>query len=212
MKIKILQLLILSLSINTACNNNSKSKKEVSETKANASTFYHDIINARAGKDQHIIVNKIIEADKMEDFKGLQYYAPDSNYVVNTFIEFLSPEKKIFKTSTDREPIYYTFCKLNFKLNNTSHTLIAYSTEKENVTDLFIPFKDSTNTLTTYGGGRYLELKYRNEKTNFIVDFNYAFNPYCHYNHTYSCPFVPQENWLNTNILAGEKKLYEGEG
>lgn len=202
-------LLTLLLILTTSCKNNNKQTEITKEvTNINNNTFSQQIIEARKGKDQYIEQANIIEANKVKDFKGLNYFAPDSQYVVNATIKFLTPEKKIFKTSTEREPIYYTFCELTFQLNNASHTLIAYTQEKENVTDLFIPFKDSTNNTSTYGGGRYLELKYRNEKSNFIIDFNYAFNPYCHYNHTYSCPFVPVENWLKTNILAGEKKLY----
>jgi uncharacterized protein (DUF1684 family) len=40
------------------------------------------------------------------------------------------------------------------------------------------------------------------------LDFNYAFNPYCHYNSTFSCPIVPFENHLKVHIFAGEKKLH----
>ncbi len=205
---KILSILVVFFLF--SCNNSIKTESENTEEKptVSQSNFSQQINAARAGKNKYIIEQNIIEADKIKDFKGLNYFEPDSNYVVNAEIKFLNPEKIIFKTATEREPIYYTFCTLTFKLNNATHTLTAYSTEKENVTDLFIPFKDSTNKISTYGGGRYLELKYRNEKSNFIIDFNYAFIPYCHYNKSYSCPFVPAENWLKTSIYAGEKKLY----
>ncbi|HRX00242.1 MAG TPA: DUF1684 domain-containing protein [Cyclobacteriaceae bacterium] len=39
----------------------------------------------------------------------------------------------------------------------------------------------------------------------FEVDFNYAYNPYCAHNPTYSCPLPPRENWLDVPIRAGEK-------
>jgi uncharacterized protein (DUF1684 family) len=38
-----------------------------------------------------------------------------------------------------------------------------------------------------------------------IIDFNYAYNPYCAYNEKYSCPIPPIENHLKIAISAGEK-------
>lgn len=198
-----------------SCNNASNIKTDETENlnlePANVlkSNFANVIVEARKGKDLYFKTAEILELDKLNDFKGLQYFGPDSNFVFNAEIEFLKPEKVLFKTATEREPLYYTFCKLIFIHNQVKHELIAYSDKLENVTDLFIPFKDSTNYTLTYGGGRYLELKYRNEKSNFIIDFNYAFNPYCHYNHSFSCPLVPENNILQTHIFAGERKLYE---
>jgi hypothetical protein len=40
----------------------------------------------------------------------------------------------------------------------------------------------------------------------FLVDFNKAYNPFCAYTDTYSCPLPPRENWLEVEIKAGEKK------
>jgi len=38
-----------------------------------------------------------------------------------------------------------------------------------------------------------------------LVDFNYAYNPYCAYNPQWSCPIPPPENRLAVPIEAGEK-------
>ena len=38
-----------------------------------------------------------------------------------------------------------------------------------------------------------------------ILDFNKAYNPYCAYNETFSCPLTPEENTLTVAILAGAK-------
>jgi uncharacterized protein (DUF1684 family) len=43
--------------------------------------------------------------------------------------------------------------------------------------------------------------------TKVVIDFNFAYNPYCAYNDTYDCPIPPQENHLPIEILAGEKKF-----
>ena len=41
----------------------------------------------------------------------------------------------------------------------------------------------------------------------FLVDFNYAYNPYCAYNPNWSCTIPPSENRLNVAIDAGEKSF-----
>ena len=41
------------------------------------------------------------------------------------------------------------------------------------------------------------------------LDFNYCFNPYCHYTTGYNCPIPPRENYLEIKIEAGEKKFKE---
>jgi uncharacterized protein (DUF1684 family) len=40
-----------------------------------------------------------------------------------------------------------------------------------------------------------------------VVDFNYAYNPYCAHNPEWSCPIPPGENWLTVPIRAGEKSF-----
>jgi len=58
----------------------------------------------------------------------------------------------------------------------------------------------------SYEGGKYLDIEMNPNEKNIVLDFNMAYNPYCAYNSTYSCPLVPQENFLDMKIKAGEKK------
>ena len=77
---------------------------------------------------------------------------------------------------------------------------------------VFLPFRDLTNGEETYGGGRYLldTIKHadlgQTPDGKFILDFNYAYNPSCAYNHHWSCPLAPPENWLPVAVPVGEKK------
>jgi hypothetical protein len=73
---------------------------------------------------------------------------------------------------------------------------------------LFIPFNDRTNGNETYGGGRFLDV-YETGTDTLIIDFNLAYNPYCAYNHKYSCPIPPEANNLELKVKAGEKKFHE---
>ncbi len=40
-----------------------------------------------------------------------------------------------------------------------------------------------------------------------VLEFNYAYNPYCAYNERWSCPLTPFENRLRVPIRAGEKSF-----
>jgi hypothetical protein len=70
----------------------------------------------------------------------------------------------------------------------------------------FIPFVDATAPEETYGAGRYLEPE-EVHRDELLLDFNFAYNPYCAYNDRWSCPFPPPENRLKVRVEAGEKSF-----
>ena len=83
---------------------------------------------------------------------------------------------------------------------------------------LFLPLRDATSGGGTYGGGTYGGGRYlvdtvkgtfgralTGQGDQLIIDFNYAYNPSCAYNDRYACPLAPRENWLPTEICAGEQ-------
>lgn len=72
---------------------------------------------------------------------------------------------------------------------------------------LFVPFRDATSGIETYGAGRYIDLK-ENTSGVYDLDFNRAYNPYCAYNAQFSCPVAPADNTLKVPVRAGEKKYH----
>ena len=68
----------------------------------------------------------------------------------------------------------------------------------------FLPFRDGSAGRETYAVGRYLDPRTRPDGT-LVVDFNYAYNPYCAYSQGWSCPIPPFENVIGTSLEAGEK-------
>jgi uncharacterized protein (DUF1684 family) len=42
-----------------------------------------------------------------------------------------------------------------------------------------------------------------------LIDFNLCYNPYCAYTTGYNCPIPPKENFIDLEIRAGEKLLWE---
>ena len=124
-------------------------------------------------------------------------------------------DEKVFKMKTTgaRLPEYVKYGELTFTIDGKPFKLNLYQnidlTQKEGYEDyLFLPFSDLTCGKQSYIGGRYIDM--RIPKTNTVtIDFNKAYNPYCAYNHKYSCPIVPLENDLNIEVLAGVKKFHD---
>jgi len=115
-------------------------------------------------------------------------------------------------TTTSRRPKYRKYGRLNFVLKNTNISIPLYQnlefvSDSAYATTLFLPFTDLTNEDLTYSGGRYLDLQIHSSDT-LIIDFNLCYQPYCAYNHKYSCPIPPAENFINISITAGVKNGY----
>ena len=149
-----------------------------------------------------------------KDFKGLDFFKFDSTFVVKASLE-RTPDSKWFKmqTTTSRVSDERIYGVLTFELKGQTHQLNIYQGKDLMSTEgfedyLFLPFLDNTNGESTYGGGRYIDMKIPNGNT-VEIDFNRAYNPYCAYNEKYSCPIVPRENYLDIEVRAGVKKFHD---
>ncbi|MCK0160331.1 DUF1684 domain-containing protein [Allomuricauda sp. F6463D] len=147
-----------------------------------------------------------------KDFEGLDFFEPDTTFVVKARFERTPDAKPFFMPSTtDLQTQEVVYGIAHFTLNETKYQLEVYQSldlieEEEFVDYLFLPFLDNTNGVETYGGGRYIDLSIPEGET-LIIDFNKAYNPYCVYNKKYSCPLVPRQNYLRTNVRAGMKNF-----
>ena len=142
-------------------------------------------------------------------FNDLSFFPINPDFKVKAKIEKIeSPSFMELGTSTGEVEKYRKFAYAHFELDGQSHRLLllkkAIGRKKE---PIFTAFADNTSGDTTYGGGRYLDLDFKNA-TSIDLDFNLAYNPYCAYNGSYTCPFPPKENILQVSILAGEKSYY----
>lgn len=96
------------------------------------------------------------------------------------------------------------WAKIEFSVDGATAELTVYKDGTDG--SFFLPFADSTSGDETYGSGRYVEPKAQSD-VSLLVDFNYAYNPYCAYNEEWACPITPAENRLRVPIRAGEKKF-----
>lgn len=147
--------------------------------------------------------------EDLKKFTALPFFEIDEKFKVLASFK-RTPNSKAFqmKTTTDRLPSYVKYGEASFSIDGKEYTLNIYQSEvvskNEYLDYLFLPFTDATNGEDTYGGGRFIDLKIPNGNT-IEIDFNKAYNPYCAYNHSYSCPIPPKENDLNVRIEAGVK-------
>ncbi len=181
-----------------------------------AGDYAKQLRKERARKDKHFRRDddSPIPPAERRAFKGLHYYPADAAYKVPaTFVRDSSQAPFKMKTSTNRLPEYRKYGELHFQLAGKPLVLTVYQNleliKQEKYRDyLFIPFTDETNGHASYGGGRYLD--FRTPATNAVtLDFNQAYNPYCAYGGSYSCPIPPAENTLPLTVEAGEKTYQE---
>ena len=144
-------------------------------------------------------------------FKGHRYYEIDLEYRVEAEIaEFLFKDTIIIPTSAGTEKKFRRYCELTFVIKGKDCKLVAYQRAKKGHENyLFVPFKDLTSGFDSYGGGRYLDLDVPKGQSSVILDFNYAYNPYCAYTTGWFCPIPPEENFLNVEVRAGLMKPEE---
>ena len=191
-------LVLFSLLLILNCENKKRYDKSFTPFQKEMNEFFKDAS-----------ISPLKEKD-LKNFKGLDFFAFDSSYVVNAALT-RTPEEKSFKmkTTTDRLPEYIKYGIVTFDLFNKSYSLNIYRNldiiNNEGYQDyLFLPFLDDTNGFESYGGGRYIDLDIP-KGDNLVIDFNSAYNPYCVYDEKYSCPIVPRDNYLSIKINAGVK-------
>jgi uncharacterized protein (DUF1684 family) len=146
--------------------------------------------------------------EKASTFKGHEFFEIDLDYRVQATFEAM-PQQAAFTmpTTGPRKPEYRKFGTLKFQIKGADYELTLYQNigfiNNPVYKDyLFLPFTDLTNGVETYGGGRYIDFRIPKSKI-VTLDFNQAYNPYCAYTSGYSCPIVPKENHLETEIRGG---------
>lgn len=160
----------------------------------------------RAGKDAMFRSDDSpLPAEDRAAFSGLTYFPYDSTRTYLVSLEpILEPDTLRMSTTTGGLRAYVRFGRLTFRdQQGRPHHLTAYR-PADGADYLFVPFYDATNRTDTYGGGRYLELP-ADPQGRYVLDFNYAYSPFCVFDATYSCPVPPSENRLEAPIRAGER-------
>ena len=165
----------------------------------------------RKGKDAFYQIgdDSPIAHSERHQFKGLKYFPPDPKLRFETKLHRHDrPETVMMTTSKGSIQRFSRIGYFELEIDDRKVKVQAYKSAERVDNDVFIPFKDATSGKETYESARYLDLE-ESPDDSYVVDFNYAYNPYCAYSQDYTCPFPPTENWLDLAIRAGEMKYHE---
>ncbi|MFL9837462.1 DUF1684 domain-containing protein [Flavobacterium sp. ST-75] len=175
-------------------------------SKENALAFQEKMNKEYANPDESPLTKEDIKT-----FKSLDFYPIDTDFCVEAKLVVTPNEKPFYmQTTTSRKPRYRKYGELHFTLKGKEVKLDVFQSmdmmKMEEYNDyLFLPFTDLTSGNGSYGGGRYVDLKIPAGNT-LTIDFNTAYNPYCAYNHSFSCPVPPEQNDILVEIKAGVKE------
>ena len=172
-------------------------------------TAYIEAIKKERAENEHFMTSsKESPLKDKSDFTGLKYYPPDTRYkVIANLIPIESKKVVVLNTNDGKEQRYIEYAHAEFTLDGVQNRLLILEGIDMGPIrgKLFLAFGDETSAVETYGAGRYLDVNKVPGATTIVLDFNKAYNPYCAYNDTYSCPIPPPENLLKVAIKAGEK-------
>jgi uncharacterized protein len=142
-------------------------------------------------------------------FKGLNYFAPDPSLRLEVKLQrYANPDGVMLSTSKGTRQLFNRVGFFDLTMGGNPVRIHAYQSAQQDDPNLFIPFRDATSGKESYGSARYIDLEVQHDD-EYALDFNYAYNPYCAYSDSWTCPLPPTENWLNVPIPAGEKKYHD---
>ena len=180
----------------------------------NETGYVERLLEDRALKDEFFAAgpDSPVPLDRRSWMLPIRYYEPDLAYRVPAQLT-VPDEQPVFQvpTSTGQVRAMQRVGTLEFMLNGEPRTLAALvELPVQEVTRLFVPFRDETTGTETYPAGRYLDLN-RTPTGIYDLDFNRAYHPTCYYDEDFDCPFPPPENRLATPVRAGERLPPEDE-
>lgn len=157
------------------------------------------------------------DTDSHAPLKGTQldsmrFFPPRSKYQVVAKAKMILNGKTLqIPTSSGKQKVFKEYALAEFTVDGVRTQLTIYQNQRVIAIPkykdyLFLPFNDLTNGEESYGGGRYIDITIQDIKNDkVLIDFNKAYNPYCHYSAGYNCPIPPVNNQLNIAIKAGER-------
>jgi uncharacterized protein (DUF1684 family) len=154
-----------------------------------------------------------LSEEQKQALNGLNYYPIDLNYYFSGKIHLYrfhitNPKYYAeFLTNKGTSKRYLRYGTFSFSIGGKEYELEIYKSILSD--NLFVPFKDRTNGVETYGLGRYLDAEVF-PGYYMVIDFNRAYNPTCAYNSQFVCVLPPEKNFLDIEIRAGEKAYPAG--
>jgi uncharacterized protein (DUF1684 family) len=174
-----------------------------------AQNNYTDSLSKERTKHENEFLYKVLNEEERKIHPEICFFPINTSFIIEAdFVKEVGPAF-VMPMSTERTVYYRKMGYLSFKINDTLCKLNVYQNldlagQKEYKNYYFVPFKDATTGISTYGAGKYLDCYFNKKAKKVKLDFNTSYHPYCAYSDRYSCPIVPKENTIPVAIPAGE--------
>jgi uncharacterized protein (DUF1684 family) len=150
-----------------------------------------------------------VPASERAGYSGPHLFDYDPSWRLLGSVEAVDPKRFELTTSTQSTMAFSRFGVARFAHGEDEFGLELYWLEGYGG-GLFAPFADSTSGSETYGAGRYLldTVKGADLGTDdgrLVLDFNFAYQPSCAYDPSWTCPLAPPANRLAVPVRAGER-------
>jgi uncharacterized protein len=175
-----------------------KSMTRLERFRANRNTYFREHANSPLLSEQKQI------------FTALDYYPEDSGLRFEVALEEASLELAPIEvgTGTDEAKSFSPAGWVEVSINGEPVRFVVYREQGRG--RYFLPFRDATAGRETHGAGRYVDPQ-ETPGGKLVIDFNYAYNPYCAYGDHFVCVIPPFENRTTVPIRAGEKAFDRSE-
>ncbi len=141
------------------------------------------------------------------NFPGLEFFRYDIAGVIPAkFKPAETIEPVILDTERGLTKRFYKLGDARFEYDGQAYQLPMFSgsNQTDQVESLFTGLTDGTSGKTSYGVGRYLDVKISSyPPKDLTLDFNRLYNPYCARTDAYNCPVMPTH--LDAALPYGEK-------
>jgi hypothetical protein len=172
------------------------------------SVYVKDLLMERQEKNRALMISEEspLNPEDKRSFKGLPYFEPTLEWIFSAELKLLPDGGDTLEmTLNDGEKEQMIRVgELTFTKEGKKYTVSCFRNPYAEDDKLFIPFRDASSGIESYGGGRYLDAINKGDAV--ILDFNRAYNPFCAYNDNFVCVIPPEENRIPLKILAGERK------
>jgi uncharacterized protein (DUF1684 family) len=150
-----------------------------------------------------------VSAPQRDGYSGPHLYDYDPAWRALASVSPAEPQEFELPTSNGPAISFTRFARAHFTAGGTELSLDLYWLEGY-AGGLFVPFADRTSGSETYGAGRYALDTVKGadlgqQDGQLVLDFNFAYQPSCAYDPSWSCPLAPPANRLAVPVRAGER-------
>jgi uncharacterized protein (DUF1684 family) len=143
------------------------------------------------------------KSPRFKAYKGLKYFPADLAYRFELpLTPNPKPETMVILSTRGNQRNAQRVGWFDFVVGGTPVRLEAVRLLEPGV-DIGVFFRDATSGKESYALGRYVDAK-KLPNGNYVLDFNFAYNPACAFSDHYNCPIPPKTNVLAVAIRAGE--------